>query len=108
MSTHPNLCKADNSLLIVVDIQTKLSEAMPEDDAEEVINNSLRLVEAAGILNIPVLLTEQYPKGLGPTITTIAKKLPAQTQVFEKPIFPVVLPMAFVKRWPPVKNNKSF
>lgn len=84
MSTHPNLCKADDSLLIVVDIQTKLSDAMPEDDAEEVITNSLRLVEAAGILDIPILLTEQYPKGLGPTDTSIAKSLPEQTQVFDK------------------------
>ena len=84
MSTHPNLCKTNDSLLVIVDIQTKLADAMPEADAEEVINNSRRLVEAAGILKIPVLLTEQYPKGLGPTDTSIAKNLPEQTQVFEK------------------------
>ncbi len=87
MSVHPNLCKADNSLLIVIDIQTKLTDAMAEKDAEEVIDNSRRLIETADILNIPVLLTEQYPKGLGPTDTSIAKNLPEQTQVFEKTSF---------------------
>lgn len=84
MSSHPNLCNVENSLLIVVDIQTKLLDAMAEADAEEVVDNSMRLVETAGILKIPVLLTEQYPKGLGPTDTSLAKLLPENTQVFEK------------------------
>lgn len=84
MRKHPNLCNADNSLLCVIDIQTKLIDAMPKADAEEVLANSHRLIEAASILNIPILLTEQYPKGLGPTDPSIGKNLPENTQVFDK------------------------
>lgn len=84
MTTHPNLLSAQNSLLIVVDLQSKLSAAMPEAEAQLVAANTRSLVEAAGLLNIPVLLTEQYPKGLGPTDTTITDILPEGTLIFDK------------------------
>lgn len=84
MNSHPNILSAENSLLIVVDLQSKLSAAMPEPDAELMVATAGSLVEAAGLLNIPVLLTEQYPKGLGPTDTAIGQKLPEGTQVFDK------------------------
>lgn len=87
MSTHPNLCRANDSLLIVVDIQTKLLAAMPKDNAEEVISNSLRLLKAADILSVPVLLTEQYPQGLGVTVASIAKNIPKQSKIFTKNSF---------------------
>jgi len=84
MTTHPNLLSAQNSLLIVVDLQSKLSAAMPEAEAQLAADNARSLVEAAGLLNIPVLLTEQYPKGLGPTDTTITDILPEGTLIFDK------------------------
>lgn len=84
MTTHPNILSINNSLLIVVDIQTKLSAAMPEQDAELMTANVGSLVEAAGLLNIPVLLTEQYPKGLGSTDTAITDILSEDTLIFDK------------------------
>ncbi len=84
MPTHPNLLFTENSLLIVVDLQTKLSAAMPEAEAELMTANARSLVEAAGWLNIPVLLTEQYPQGLGPTDTTITDLLSEDTLIFDK------------------------
>ncbi|MGZ4956717.1 MAG: isochorismatase family protein, partial [Methylobacter sp.] len=84
MTTHPNLLSVKNSLLIVVDLQTKLSAAMSESDAELMTANSRSLVEAAGLLGIPVLLTEQYPKGLGSTDTTITDILSEDTLIFDK------------------------
>lgn len=84
MSTHPDLLSTDNSLLVVVDLQAKLSTAMPEPDAELMTANAGKLIEAAGRLNIPVLVTEQYPKGLGPTHASVVEKLPETAQVFEK------------------------
>ncbi len=81
---HPNVLSAENSLLILVDIQAKLSAVMPEAEAELMMENTGSLLEAAVILNIPVLLTEQYPKGLGATDAGIASKLPAATKAFEK------------------------
>ncbi|MFZ2170784.1 MAG: hydrolase [Methylococcaceae bacterium] len=84
MNTSPNILSSENSLLILVDIQAKLKAVMPEAEAKLMTENTGSLLEAAVILNIPVLLTEQYPKGLGATDTSIANKLPATTQAFEK------------------------
>lgn len=79
-----NLLSENNSLLIVVDIQSKLSAAMDERDATQMTTNTCRLVEAAGLLNIPVLLTEQYPQGLGPTDSAITDLLSEDTLIFDK------------------------
>ncbi|MGR9014729.1 MAG: isochorismatase family protein [Gammaproteobacteria bacterium] len=84
MTTHPNLLSAQNSLLIVVDLQTTLSAVMPEAEAELMTANARSLVEAAGLLSIPVLLTEQYPKGLGATNTAITDILSEDTLIFDK------------------------
>ena len=84
MHTHPNLLSIDNSLIVVVDIQSKLVAAMPENDAEHMLDNSSRLLEAAKTLDIPVLLTEQYPKGLGPTEHKLIEKLTKNTAIFNK------------------------
>lgn len=84
MNTHPNLLSAENSLLIVIDLQSRLSSAMPEPDGELMTINAGKLVEAAGLLEIPILVTEQYPKGLGPTDASIVARLPETAQVFEK------------------------
>ncbi len=59
--------------LLVVDIQERLLPAMFEK--ERVVQNSLRLVQGAKVLGIPTFVTEQYPKGLGPTVPEIAGAL---------------------------------
>ena len=62
------------SLVCVVDIQEKLLTVMPA--AEQVVSRSLRLTTAAGLLGVPMVLTEQYPKGLGRTPRALADTLP--------------------------------
>lgn len=84
MATYPNLLDSGNSVLVVVDMQGRLTSVMPETDAAAMIANGLRLLEAANILGVPVLLTEQYPKGLGPTAAEILEHLPPAANVFEK------------------------
>jgi nicotinamidase-related amidase len=61
------------SALVVIDIQERLLPTIP--DGSTVITESCRLVDAARLFNVPVLATEQYPKGLGPTVETLAEKL---------------------------------
>ncbi|MEY3807304.1 MAG: hypothetical protein RI893_280 [Pseudomonadota bacterium] len=95
MSTHPNLLSVSNSLLIIVDLQKKLSAAMPEQEAELMTSNVCSLVEAAGLLSIPVLLTEQYPQGLGATDTNITDLLSENTLIFEKTGFSCCAANAF-------------
>jgi nicotinamidase-related amidase len=67
-----------NSLVLVVDVQDKLLAAMP--DAAGLIRDVAFLLDAAAILSVPVLATEQYPQGLGPTTAELAKRLPTGLQ----------------------------
>ena len=64
------LLERDKSCLIVIDIQEKLIQAMCE--AETVVANTERLLKAAERLGVPALFSEQYPKGLGPTVAALA------------------------------------
>jgi nicotinamidase-related amidase len=51
--------------LVIVDVQERLAVVMEE--RQQVLDNCRRLIEGAKILDLPVAVTEQYPKGLGPT-----------------------------------------
>ena len=62
------------SLLCVVDIQARLLPAMP--DGPRVVAGAGRLADAAALLGVRSVLTEQYPRGLGPTPPELAAKLP--------------------------------
>lgn len=62
-----------DSVLLIVDIQDKLATVMKERD--RVVNNCLHLIELAKMINVPVLVTEQYPKGLGKTVAEIQSAL---------------------------------
>lgn len=84
MNKYPDLCDAATSALLVVDIQTTLTVAMSDQEAQQMLNNTRVLVEAADQLEIPVFLTEQYPKGLGRTDDTILEKLPETGNKYEK------------------------
>lgn len=65
------------SVLAVIDVQERLLAVMPE--ADRVVARCARLAEAARILGVPAVLTEQYPKGLGPTPSALAALLPPAT-----------------------------
>ena len=69
----------DSSLLLIIDIQERLAVVMKQKDP--VVKNVLHLVELAKMQNIPIVLTEQYPKGLGRTVPEITTALPAHVLV---------------------------
>jgi nicotinamidase-related amidase len=83
-------CDAARSQLIVVDIQEKLGSAMPEKVLGRVIRNTQLLLSTASALEVPVTVTEQYPKGLGPTDGRIAGSVPASATRVEKTRFSCV------------------
>jgi len=64
----------DNTVLAIVDIQERLAPVMKAKEA--VVNNCLHLIEIAKLYGIPVIVTEQYPKGLGRTVEEIRNALP--------------------------------
>lgn len=75
---------AENTLVLGIDIQEKLVGALHKNTIEQ---KASKIVQAAKILEIPVLLTEQYPKGLGNTVESVAKFLPENSTVIEKTYF---------------------
>jgi len=70
---HETLLHREQTALVVVDVQEKLLPAVHDADA---VARAIRvLVEGARILGVPVLVAEQYPKGLGPTVTALSDVL---------------------------------
>ena len=68
---NPLLSEAGNSQLVVIDIQERLAAAMPEKPRQQTIHHTALLAEAAAELGVPVVRTEQYPKGLGGMVTEL-------------------------------------
>jgi len=60
--------------LVVVDVQERLLPAIFE--RQRVVRNTVRLIQGAAILQVPIFLTEQYRKGLGPTVPEVASAIP--------------------------------
>lgn len=63
--------------LVVIDVQERLAAAMPEAVRERLEQNVTILLEAARRFALPVVVSEQYPKGLGPTTARVAAALDA-------------------------------
>jgi nicotinamidase-related amidase len=78
------LIDAEDSLLLVVDVQERLLPAV--HDPQRVLRNVEILIRAARRLGIPIVATEQNPQGLGHTVTAIANLLP-QDSTIEKTSF---------------------
>ncbi|MBM3983529.1 MAG: isochorismatase family protein [Planctomycetes bacterium] len=67
--------RADDSVVVVIDIQDKLLAKVPT--AATMVRNAAFLLDVAAALDVPARATEQYPKGLGPTTAEIARRLPS-------------------------------
>jgi nicotinamidase-related amidase len=59
----------DRSVVVVIDLQGRLAQAVHESAV--VLESTRRLLQIAGLFEVPVILTEQYPEGLGPTVASI-------------------------------------
>jgi nicotinamidase-related amidase len=68
------MLKLENTFLIIIDIQGKLWNTMFEKEA--LLENALRLVKGMQVLGIPLILTEQNPRGLGPTLPELMQLMP--------------------------------
>ena len=67
-----------NTVLLVIDVQERLAAAMDPARFAQVLKNNEILVETAKTLGLPVVATEQYPKGLGPTVPSLRQALAAE------------------------------
>ena len=79
----------DTSALIIIDIQEKLVKAA--NNGEKVANNAAKLAKTANILGIDTVVTEQYPKGLGATVTEVSDSFSQNVFISEKTAFSALL-----------------
>ena len=84
---HPMQLRAEATILLVVDVQERLFPAMDADHREEVMRNIKVLVAAARRLGLPILATEQYPKGLGHTLPELREALGPGVEPLDKVSF---------------------
>ncbi len=88
MTTMPNdLCHPDQSLLLIIDVQEKLTAIMPDKVVARLRRNAGLLLRAGNLLSVPVVATEQYPKGLGKIEDSLTCLLPQGSSVYEKTAF---------------------
>jgi nicotinamidase-related amidase len=88
---NPETCiisRAD-AALVVIDIQEKLAAAMDPAVIAQTVKNTGILIEAAKLFGMPVIVSEQYRRGLGPTLAPLAEKL-AGVEPLEKLFFDCV------------------
>ncbi|MDR1957882.1 MAG: hydrolase [Planctomycetaceae bacterium] len=96
LTQNITLLSPEDTLLLVIDVQEKLLPAV--FSAEKLLWNTKRLIEGAKIFGLPILVTEQYPQGLGQTVQEIKSLLPEKVTFFEKKSFSACLIPNFVEK----------
>ncbi len=76
------LLERDRSALVVIDVQEAYRGKTLEH--QRMVERVCRLVRAARVFDVPILLTEQYPKGIGHTQSEVVEVLPEGQSVIEK------------------------
>jgi nicotinamidase-related amidase len=99
----PAALAADNTALLLIDFQERLFPVM--QDKEKLLNNVVKLTKGAVALELPIIVTEQYPKGLGPTIPEIKGLIPDLKPV-EKVCFSCCDEPAFMERLGGLKRKQ--
>lgn len=74
LPSSPELMSPDDTGLLVVDMQERFLNVIPE--SERLVWNARRLLDGAVALGVPAATTEQYPEKLGPTVAQLAEYLP--------------------------------
>jgi len=88
LATGDRLLDRARSALLVIDLQESYRGKLHAE--ERVIAAAQRTLGAAALLGVPVIVTEQYPKGLGRTREEVAGRLPPHAARFEKTSFSVM------------------
>lgn len=73
MKRNPKILQRDKTVLLIVDIQERILKVMQR--YENLIGNTLKLIQGFKTLHIPIYYTEQYPKGLGETVSELKNEL---------------------------------
>jgi nicotinamidase-related amidase len=91
---HSNTLDIDNSILVVVDVQEAFRKAIP--DFAEVVSRISLAIRGFQVLGRPIVVTEQYPKGLGRTAEELLLSMPDDAAFIEKSTFSSYGELTFV------------
>lgn len=96
---HPDLLTPENSVLLIVDVQEKFRGHI--HNFQETLHNIGVMVQGAKLLEVPIFVTEQYPQGLGKTVSEVTELI-EKSQNFEKTAFSCCQDEAFCEA---IKNT---
>lgn len=82
----------ESAALLVIDVQERLCAAMRPDALARMVNRTLAAIEGAKALGLPIVVTEQYPKGLGHTLEAVRTRIEGFAAV-EKIEFSALVPL---------------
>jgi len=99
---HPHIVPHKECGLLIVDMQEKFKPAIP--DFDNIVENVVRLILTFQMFKMPILVTEQYPQGLGNTVNVIRKQFDIFESI-EKVAFSCLREEQFLKKFMPLKLN---
>jgi nicotinamidase-related amidase len=91
---HPYTAEREESILLIIDIQQAMLKAIPTWEAT--LRRVIQMIQAAKALDIPILLTEHYKKGLGETVPEV-KSAVGNATFFQKEYFSACLEKDFLE-----------
>jgi nicotinamidase-related amidase len=100
---HEKLLNVDDCLLMVVDLQEAFAPHI--QNFPDVVERSRIMIEAARLLNLPIIATEQYPKGLGRTVEPIRQAL-GDCRYYDKLTFSCLQDPAVIEAVLPLKRRQ--
>lgn len=98
------LLQKEKSCLLLIDVQEKLTPHVM--NAESLITNCQWLMHLASELDVPLLVSEQYRKGLGQTIEPLRKLMPGKTDI-DKVHFSCYQDSSFLKHWQLINKKQA-
>jgi nicotinamidase-related amidase len=93
---HPNTLDPARCALVVIDLQEAFRPVL--FDFDRIVVRSALMIQGVRILNIPVIITEQSPQKLGPTVREIRDALPEETTAIDKTTFSCCGAQPFIDR----------
>lgn len=98
-----NFISSGNTVMVIIDVQEKLFR--PIYEKEKLLDSLLRLIRGARAMEIPFIVTEQYPKGLGSTLPEIIDLLP-EVKRLPKTVFSCYRDSGFRKELEGIARNQ--
>lgn len=94
--SHPKILDSNKTALVILDVQEAFRSAIPE--FPQIASRISIAVRGFQILNLPIIITEQYPKGLGKTAEEILFSMPAEFEFVEKTAFSSCGSQSFIEK----------